>query len=107
MGILSRLFNRGEEEGSEERIIEREPAGRFRVENCLILPVGRVVIGEVIDGVLYPGYKLKGEDGVAVVMGIEKEHRKVDFAIAGDLVGLFLDGDIECMEGDELEVYKV
>jgi len=106
MGFLSRLFKRGDEGEAGEVIIEKEPSGRLRVDNCLVMPVGRVVIGEVLEGVIYPGYKLKG-GGVAVVMGIEKEHKKVDFAIVGDLVALFLDGSIECEKGDELEVYKV
>lgn len=98
--MFRRLFGRNW--GIE--VVSREPAGRFRVSKVLALPGRRALLGEVLEGVIYPGYKLKGK-GVALVRSIERERRRVDFAVLGDEVTLITEGEVGAKEGEVLEVY--
>ncbi|WP_048149886.1 tRNA-binding protein Pbp11 [Palaeococcus ferrophilus] len=98
--MFRRLFGRNR--GIE--VATRKPTGRFRVSRVLALPGRKALLGEVLEGVIYPGYKLKGK-GVALVRSIERERRRVDFAVPGDEVALITEGEIEAGEGEVLEVY--
>ncbi|USG99972.1 translation factor [Thermococcus argininiproducens] len=100
MRILERFFKRERVE-----IFSRKPVGRFKVEEVLNILGKQVIIGEVLEGVIYPGYKLKGR-GVALIREIQKDRKKVDFALEYDRVGLVLEGTLG-VEGEEiLEVYQ-
>ncbi len=95
---------RGEPEGGTV-IVSQRPVGRFRVEKTLRVLTRQVLVGEVTEGLVYPGYKLKGRKA-GVIMKVEKDHREVDFAVAGDRVALMLEYEVPCEEGEELEVYQ-
>ena len=102
MKILEKIFKKSKRDVEKIEIVSRKPVGKFKVFQIL----GKHVLsGEVVDGIIYPGYKLKGRD-VGVIMGIEKGHRKVDFAVSGDNVALILENKVEVEEGEILEVYQ-
>ncbi|AEH24106.1 tRNA-binding protein Pbp11 [Pyrococcus yayanosii] len=102
MGLLDRLFGRKIE---RIQIASREPIGSFRVEDVFRVMGRHVLVGEVLGGVIYPGYKVKGE-GVAEIYKIQMERREVEFAISGDRVALILEGSLKARKGDVLEVYR-
>ncbi|WP_232462894.1 tRNA-binding protein Pbp11 [Thermococcus sp. P6] len=99
--LLKRIFRRGE----NTEVASREPVGRFRVEESLKTPSGPVLVGEVVEGLIYPGYKVRGK-GVSPIMWMELDGRRVDFAVEGDRVAITLEKWIPCEEGEELEVYR-
>jgi translation initiation factor IF-2 len=101
MGILDRFRKKTE----EVEIVSRRPVGSFKVEKVLKVLTRQVLVGEVLEGLIYPGYKLKGRKA-GVVMKIEKDHREVDFAVAGDRVALTLENEIPCEENETLEIYQ-
>lgn len=87
-------------------VVSRSPVGRFRVSKILRVMGRQVLIGEVLEGVVYPAYKVKAGKRAALVYRIEKEHRKVEFAAPGDRVALILEGEVEAKAGEEIEVYQ-
>ena len=102
MKIPEKIFKKPKRDIEKIEIVSRKPVGKFKVFQIL----GKHVLsGEVVDGIIYPGYKLKGRDA-GVIMGIERGHRKVDFAVSGDIVVLILENKIEVEEGEILEVYQ-
>ncbi|NJE05918.1 translation factor [Thermococcus sp. M36] len=98
-------FFRKTKKREDTNIASRKPVGRFRVEKSLKVFSRQVLIGEVIEGLIYPGYKVKGKS-VSPIMKIERDHRRVDFAVAGDRVALMLEYEVPCEEGEELEIYQ-
>ncbi|ANF22805.1 tRNA-binding protein Pbp11 [Thermococcus piezophilus] len=106
MGFLSRLFGGKKETSTEEiQIVSRKPVGKFRVEKTFKILGKETLIGKVENGIIYPGYKLRGKE-VAVIYKIEKERKTVDFAIDGDTVALILEGDLKAKPGEVLEIYQ-
>ncbi len=103
MSLFRRIFRKKEK--SDVEIVSKHPVGRFRVEKSLKVFSRQVLIGEVIEGLIYPGYKVKGKS-VSPIMKIERDHRRVDFAVAGDRVALMLEYEVPCEEGEELEIYQ-
>ena len=102
MSFLSKFFKKDRE---DVEIVSRKPVGKFRVKKSLKIFGRQVLIGEVFEGIIYPGYKLRGKT-VGIVMKIEMEKREADFAVAGDEVALMLENEIPCKKGDELEIYQ-
>ncbi|QDA32272.1 translation factor [Thermococcus indicus] len=100
-----RIFRRKREETPEVEIVSRRPVGRFKVEKILRVLKRQVLIGEVLEGLIYPGYKVKGRKA-GLIMEIERNHQKVNFAVAGDRVALMLENEIPCEKGETLEVYQ-
>jgi len=86
-------------------VASRKPVGKFQVVGITSILGRQVLGGIVIDGVVYPGYKLKG-NGVAVVREIHIRNRKVDFAVEGDQVALVLEGVLKVNTGEFLEIYQ-
>ncbi len=99
MKVLERLFGKG---GSE--IVSRGPVAKFKVRECFGISERRALSGEVTDGVIYPGYKIKGRK-VALIRRIEIGNRAVDFAVSGDKAVLILEGEFPCVRG-EVNVYR-
>ncbi len=102
MSFLSKFFKK---DRGEVEIVSRKPVGKFRVEKSLRILGRQVLIGEVVEGIIYPGYKLRGKK-TGIVMKIEMEKREADFAVSGDKVALMLENEIPCKKGDELEIYQ-
>ncbi len=86
-------------------IASREPVGKFQVVGITSVLGREILGGTVTDGIIYPGYKLKGK-GVAIVREIHIQNRKVDFAVEGDQVALVLEGVLKVNSGEFLEVYQ-
>ncbi|ADT83050.1 tRNA-binding protein Pbp11 [Thermococcus barophilus] len=105
MGIFRRIFKKPKREVNKIEIVSRKPVGRFRVLQVFNIFGKQVLAGEVIDGIIYPGYKLKGRD-VGIVRNIEKNRKKVDFAVSGDVVALMLENKMDVNDGELLEVYQ-
>ncbi|WP_010479108.1 tRNA-binding protein Pbp11 [Thermococcus zilligii] len=105
MGLLDRVFRRAKDENPLE-IVSIKPVGKFRVEKSLTVWGRQVLIGEVLEGVIYPAYKVKAGKSVALIYRIEREHREVEFAAPGDRVALILEGEVKVRENDEIEVYQ-
>ncbi|NJE09616.1 translation factor [Thermococcus sp. MAR1] len=103
MSFLKRLLGRIEDH--EVEVVSTKPVGKFRVEKTLKVINRQVLVGEVTEGLIYPGYKVKGK-AVSPIMRIERSHKRVDFAVAGDRVALMLEYEIPCEEGEELEIYQ-
>ncbi|WP_054841321.1 tRNA-binding protein Pbp11 [Thermococcus peptonophilus] len=103
---MIRIFRRKEHKG--EGIASRQSVGKFRVEKVLKVAFREVLIGEVLEGIIYPGYKLKGGPSVGgVIRAIEREHRKVDFAVTGDRVAIMMEAPpTKAKEDQILEVYQ-
>ncbi|MBP1911809.1 tRNA-binding protein Pbp11 [Thermococcus stetteri] len=103
---MVRIFRRGDHtKGTSEMIASRQPVGKFRVERVLKVASRETLIGEVLEGIIYPGYKLKGPS-VGVVRAIEKDRKKADFAVAGDRVALIMETSTKAEKGQILEVYQ-
>lgn len=105
MGFFRKLFKKPERDIEKIEIVSRKPVGKFRVLQVFQILGKQALSGEVIDGIIYPGYKLKGRD-VGIIMGIEKEYRRVDFAVSGDTVALILENNMKVEKGEVLEVYQ-
>ena len=105
MGIMKRIFGGRKGRGEQVEVVSRRPVGRFRVEKTLRVLSRQVLMGEVVEGLIYPGYKVKGRKA-SPIMEIERERRKVDFAVTGDRVAIMLEHEIPCEEGEVLEVYQ-
>ncbi|WP_227738771.1 tRNA-binding protein Pbp11 [Thermococcus eurythermalis] len=103
MSFLKKFFGR-QGKAEEIKIVSRNPVGKFRVEQSLNVLGKEMLIGEV-EGIMYPGYKVKGES-VAIIREIQRDRKKVDFAVDGDRVALVLEGKTNAKKGDVLEVYQ-
>ncbi len=101
MNPLKRLLGRT----GKENLVSRKPSGRFQVVGVTHLLGKQILGGIVLDGILYPGYKLRG-GGVALIREIHIQNREVDFAVEGDRVALVLEGRLEVGEGEVIEVYR-
>ncbi len=102
LSFLSRFFKHG---GDETAVVSRKAAGRFRVDEVLEIIGKQVLVGEVIEGVIYPGYKVKGE-GAAPIRAIQRDKKSVDFAVEYDRVALILEGHISAVKGEIVEIYR-
>lgn len=102
--MLRRLLHRKERTRDGVEIVSRKPSGKFMVEKSYALPAGEALVGEVREGIVYPGYKLKGRR-TALIREIQANRRKIDFAVSGDRVALIVEEKMEAKEGDVLEVY--
>jgi len=100
LSFLSKLFKNDRAE-----ITSRKPVGKFKVEKVFEILTKQVLVGEVVEGVIYPGYKLKGNN-VALIREIQRDRQKVDFAVEYDKVALVLEGRINTGEGEILEIYQ-
>ncbi len=89
---------------SREFIASRKPVAKFRVEQVLNVLGGETLIGTV-EGIIYPGYKVKGGN-IAIIREIQRERKRVDFAVDGDRVALILEGKTKAKKGDVLEIYQ-
>lgn len=101
LSFIRRFFKKSE----EIEIFSKKPVAKFRVERVFNILGKPAIIGEVLEGIIYPGYKIKGKD-VALIRKIQKDHRDVDFAIEYDRVALLLEGNINVKENEILEVYQ-
>jgi len=102
MGLFDIFKKR--EKGKVE-IFSRKPVGKFKVKEVFEIFEREIVVGEVVEGVIYPGYKIKGERA-ALIREIQKERRRVDFALEYDLVALVLEGKLSPKAGEILGVYQ-
>ncbi|AIF68735.1 hypothetical protein PAP_01475 [Palaeococcus pacificus DY20341] len=101
MSFFKRIFKRD----IHNEIASRNPIGKFRVKKELKSGEKQALLGEVLEGVIYPGYKLKG-DGVALVRRLKQGDKEIDFAVEYDEVVILLEGKIRVKENDILEVYQ-
>ncbi|ASJ08560.1 translation factor [Thermococcus siculi] len=105
MSLFRRFFRGKNKPEAGVEIVSRKPAGKFHVVGITHVLGKQVLGGVVLEGTIYPGYKLKG-GGVAVIRGIYIQNREVDFAVEGDQVALVLEGTLK-LKGDEvIEVYQ-
>jgi translation initiation factor IF-2 len=102
MGPFDFLRRRNGETG--EFIASRKPVAKFRVEQVLNV-LGRETLIGTVEGIIYPGYKVKGRS-IALIREIQRERKRVDFAVDGDRVALILDGKTKAKKGDVLEIYQ-
>lgn len=105
MSIWGRLRRKTGKERVKEEVVSKEPVGRFQVVGVTSILGRQVLGGVVLDGAVYPGYKLKG-GGVALIREIHIQNRKVDFAVEGDQVALVLEGALRLKGGEVIEVYR-
>ncbi|ALV63324.1 hypothetical protein ADU37_CDS16250 [Thermococcus sp. 2319x1] len=89
----------------EVGVFSKRPAAKFKVEKVFEISGREVLAGEVVEGIIYPGYKVKGK-GAALIREIQKEKQKVDFALEYDKVALVLEGKPSTKAGEILEVYQ-
>ncbi|WP_297480916.1 tRNA-binding protein Pbp11 [Thermococcus sp.] len=104
MGPFDFLKRLKKEDAGGEFIASRRPVGRFLVEEVLTV-FGRETLIGMVEGVIYPGYKVKGR-AVALIREIQRDRKRVDFAVDGDRVALILEGRTNAKKGDLLEVYQ-
>ena len=98
------LRKRDKKNAGGEFIASRKPVAHFKVEQVVNI-LGRETLIGTVEGVIYPGYKVKG-DGIAVIREIQRERKKVDFAVDGDRVALILEGRTNAKKGERLEIYQ-
>ncbi|NJE54742.1 tRNA-binding protein Pbp11 [Thermococcus sp. 21S9] len=103
MGLFD-FLRRPREGESGEFIASRKPVAKFRVEQVLNV-LGRETLIGTVEGIIYPGYKVKGRS-IALIREIQRERKRVDFAVDGDRVALILEGKTNAKKGDVLEVYQ-
>jgi len=98
LSFLKRLFRRSGE------IASKKPVGKFKVDS--VLDDG-AISGEVLDGIIYSGYKLKpkGKKIVVPIMKIMRGKEEIEFAIEYDRVILLPEDKLKVEEGEILEVY--
>ncbi|USS41540.1 translation factor [Thermococcus aggregans] len=102
MGLFD-TFKKREKEKVE--IFSRKSVGKFKVEKTFEVFGRKVLVGDVIEGVIYPGYKVKGEDA-ALIREIQKEGQRIDFALQWDHVELVLEDNIDVKVGEVVKVYQ-
>ncbi len=105
MSIWGRIRRKACRRMDKEEIVSREPVGKFQVIGVTSVLGRQVLGGVVLDGAIYPGYKLK-DGGVALIREIHIQNRKVDFAVEGDRVALVLEGTLKLRDGNVIEVYQ-
>lgn len=96
-------------EGIEEKIeiLSKKPAGKVVVEEVVNIMGKDVIIGTVESGMIGVGFKVKGPSGIGGIVRIERNREKVEFAIAGDRIGISIEGKIgKVKKGDVLEIYQ-
>jgi len=103
VSFLKRFFA-GRRDTAEIEIVSRRPVARFNVEQALNVLGKETLIGTV-EGIIYPGYKVKGESA-ALIREIQKDRKRVDFAVDGDRVALVLEGKTNAKKGEVLDVYQ-
>ncbi|MCA6214180.1 translation factor [Thermococcus bergensis] len=99
------LFDIFKKKEGRVEIFSKRPVAKFKVEKVFEIFGREVLVGEVVEGVIYPGYKVKGKKA-ALIREIEKERQKVDFALEYDKVALVLEGKLNTKAGEILEVYQ-
>lgn len=99
------LFDIFKKKESGVEVFSKRPVAKFKVEKVFEIFGREVLVGEVVEGVIYPGYKVKGKKA-ALIREIEKERQKVDFALEYDKVALVLEGKLNTKAGEILEVYQ-
>ncbi|WP_297509551.1 tRNA-binding protein Pbp11 [Thermococcus sp.] len=104
MGLFDFLRKKAEKETGGEFIASRRPVATFRVEQIMNI-MGREALIGTVEGIIYPGYKVKGK-GIAIIREIQKDRKRVDFAVDGDRVALILEGNTNAKKGERLEVYQ-
>ncbi|AFK22547.1 tRNA-binding protein Pbp11 [Pyrococcus sp. ST04] len=105
MGIFE--FFKRKKEGKNEKItiVSKKPVAVVKFQKKMKILGREVIIGTVESGIIKVGYKIKGK-GTGIIMEIEKNREKVEFAIPGDEVALMLEGSLGSVkEGELLEVY--
>ncbi len=102
MQFFSKLLGKNK---TKVEIVSRRPVGKFKVEKVFEIVRRQVLIGEVVEGIIYPGYKLKG-DNIAIIREIQRDRQKVDFAVEYDKVALVLEGRVNTIKGEILEIYQ-
>ena len=105
MSIIRRMLGRDKNPERVIQVVSRKPVGRFKVVGITHVLGKQVLGGVVLEGAIYPGYKLKG-GGIALIREIHIQNRKVDFAVEGDQVALVLEGTLKLKGGEVLEVYQ-
>ncbi|NJE75331.1 translation factor [Thermococcus sp. ES12] len=99
------IFKRFRRKVNGPEIASRHHIGKFKVVGTTRIPGKQVLRGIVLEGIIYPGYKLKG-GGIALVREIRLQNRRVDFIVEHDEAALVLEGVLKVKEGDILEVYR-
>ncbi|EHR77929.1 Translation factor [Thermococcus litoralis DSM 5473] len=99
------LFDIFKKKEGRVEIFSKRPVAKFKVEKVFEIFGNEVLVGEVVEGVIYPGYKVKGKKA-ALIREIQKERQKVDFALEYDKVALVLEGKLNTKAGEVLEVYQ-
>jgi hypothetical protein len=105
VSIIGKIFGREGKSETEIQVVSRKPIGKFHVVGITYVLGKQVLGGIVLEGAIYPGYKLKG-GGVAVIRDIRIQNRKVDFAVEGDQVALVLEGTLKLKGGEVIEVFQ-
>ena len=104
MGLFDFLKGKDRKEVGGEFIASRKPVARFRVEQVMNV-LGRETLIGTVEGIVYPGYKVRGKE-IAVIREIQREKKRVDFAVGGDRVALILEGRTNAKKGETLEIYQ-
>ncbi len=99
MGLLRYVFGRGRKKAGTDN-----PVGRIKILRTY--GEGTGLRAEIIDGLVYPGYRLSRKKRVPI-RRLRMEGRDVDFAVEGDTVDVSLEGELNAEPGDTLEVYIV
>ncbi|ASA76913.1 tRNA-binding protein Pbp11 [Thermococcus sp. 5-4] len=99
------IFKRFRKKKDEPEIVSRHPVGKFKVIGTTYVLGKQVLGGVVLEGIIYPGYKLKG-GGIALVREIHIQNRKVDFVVEHDEAALVLEGKLKVKDGEIIEVYR-
>ncbi|BAA30333.1 tRNA-binding protein Pbp11 [Pyrococcus horikoshii] len=101
------MFKFFKRKGEDEKDVTGKPVGKVKVESILKVGFRDVIICEVLEGIVKVGYKVKKGKKVAGIVSMEREHKKIEFAIPGDRVGMMLEKNINAEKDDILEVYLV
>ena len=103
MGLLGRIFSKKtaqEEIDARAKFPSAEPdqgaTSSYAVVEVQdvysIMGVGVVPVGKVVEGTLYPGFKARLGNKVAVVKSIEANHMQLRSAQVGENIGFNLSG---------------
>lgn len=100
-----RIFDVFKKKESKVEVFSKRPVAKFKVERVFEILGREVLVGEVAEGVIYPGYKVKRKKA-ALIREIQRERQRVDFALEYDKVALVLEGRLNPKAGEMLEVYQ-
>ncbi|AAL81031.1 translation factor [Pyrococcus furiosus DSM 3638] len=107
MGLFDFLKRKEVKEEEKIEILSKKPAGKVVVEEVVNIMGKDVIIGTVESGMIGVGFKVKGPSGIGGIVRIERNREKVEFAIAGDRIGISIEGKIgKVKKGDVLEIYQ-